>query len=164
VFPAGKSNDENSLIAVPGGLVAENNYGYAGPGPAGASTRTADTTPGLVKVAVDYSDGGCRVAWRNKTARIPSVVSKVSLRTGLIYGYTHPSASELAKTKPVPEALTPDAWFFTAFSARTGRQVWSKYTGSGTGFNNNYAPVTLGPDGTAYVGTLGGLLRIADTW
>jgi hypothetical protein len=93
----------------------------------------------------------------------PTVVSKLSLRTGLIYGYTHPSASELPTEAPVPAALAPDAWFFTAFSARTGRRVWSKYTGSGLGYNNNYAPVTLGPDGTAYVGTLGGLSRIADT-
>jgi len=164
VFPAGQSDDENSLISVPGGLVAENNYGYKGPLPSGTgTTRTADTTPGLVKVAVDYQRGGCHVAWSNATARIPTVVSKLSRRTGLIYGYTHPSASELKLTAPVPAALAPDAWFFTAFSARTGRQVWSKYTGSGLGYNNNYAPVSLGPDGTAYVGTLGGLLRIADS-
>jgi hypothetical protein len=31
------------------------------------------------------------------------------------------------------------------------------------GYNNNYAPVTIGPDGSAYVGTLGGLVRIAGT-
>lgn len=163
VFPSRRGDDENSLIAVPGGLVAENNYGYAGPAPADPSTRSADTVPGLVKVAVDYRHGGCRIAWRNTTARIPTVVSKLSRRTGLIYGYTHPSASELPMTAPVPAAARPDAWFFTAFSARTGREVWSKYTGSGLGHNNNYAPVTLGPDGVAYVGTVGGLLRIADT-
>ena len=163
IFPAGGGADENSLIAVPGGLVAENNYGYQGPGPADGSSRTADTTPGLVKVAVDYADGGCHIAWRNTTARIPTVVSKLSRGSGLIYGYTHPAADEVPTTSPVPEALMPDAWFFTAFSARTGKQVWSKYTGSGFGYNNHYAPVSLGPDGTAYVGTLGGLLRIADT-
>jgi hypothetical protein len=163
IFPNGQGADENSLIAVPGGVVAENNYGYVGPRPALPSTRTADTTPGLVKVAVDYAKGGCHVEWRNTTARIPTVVSKLSRATGLIYGYTHPSASEIPSTAPIPSALAPDAWFFTAFSARTGKQVWSRYTGSGLGYNNNYAPVTLGPDGTAYVGTLGGLLRIADT-
>jgi hypothetical protein len=163
VFPSNRSDDENSLIAVPGGLVAENNYGYAGPAPADSSTRTADTVPGLVKVAVDYAHGGCHVAWSNATARIPTLVSKLSRGTGLIYGYTHPTAAQVPMTADVPAAQRPDAWFFTAFDARTGRQVWSKYTGSGLGYNNNYAPVTLGPDGTAYVGTLGGLLRIADT-
>jgi hypothetical protein len=34
--------------------------------------------------------------------------------------------------------------------------------GEGLGFNNNYAPVSLGPDGSAYVGVLGGLTRFAD--
>ncbi len=162
VFPAGHGSDENSLISVPGGLVAENNYGYAGPKPAGTSTRTADTTPGMVKVAVDYAKGGCHLAWSNTTARVPTVVSKLSRGSGLIYGYTHPSASEVPTTASLPAALAPDAWFFTAFDARTGRQVWSRYTGSGLGYNNNYAPVTIGPDGSAYVGTLGGLLRVAD--
>ncbi len=161
VFPAGQGSDENSLIAVPGGLIAENNYGYAGPAPS-AGGRTADTTPGVVRVDVDYRRGGCRVAWSNTTARIPSLVSKVSLKTGLLYGYTHPSADELPwRFAPLP--VVPDAWFFTAFDARTGRQVWSQHVGSGLGYNNNYAPVSLGPDGVAYVGTLGGLIRIADT-
>jgi hypothetical protein len=163
VFPAGRGDDENSLISVPGGFVAENNYGYAGPGPADSSTRTADTVPGLVKVAVDFRRGGCHVAWRNTTARIPTLVSKLSRGTGLIYGYTHPSASEVPRKNGLPQQLTPDAWFFTAFDARTGRQVWSTYAGSGLGYNNNYAPVTIGAAGTAYVGTLGGLLRITDT-
>ncbi len=34
--------------------------------------------------------------------------------------------------------------------------------GTGLGNNVNYAPVSLGPDGAAYVGVLGGLVRIAD--
>jgi hypothetical protein len=33
----------------------------------------------------------------------------------------------------------------------------------GLGYNNNYAPITLGPDGTAYVGVLGGILAVRDT-
>jgi outer membrane protein assembly factor BamB len=62
---------------------------------------------------------------------------------------------------PLPTA--PDSWFLTAFDARTGRQVWSQLVGSGLGYNNTYAPVSLGPDGAAYVGTLGGLVRISDS-
>lgn len=161
VFPAGESDDENSLIAVPGGLIAENNFGYAGP-LAGVPGRTKDTTPGLVRVDVDDQHGGCHVAWSNTTARIPTVVSKASLATGLVYSYTHPSAAELPLTIPALALLAPDSWFLTAFDARTGTQVWSRFVGSGLGYNNNYAPVTLGPDGTAYVGTLGGLVRISD--
>ena len=164
VFAAGHSADENSLISVPGGLIAENNYGYEGPLPSGPGFRSADTAPGAVRIDVDYRDGGCHVAWRNDRIRIPTLVSKVSLANGLLYTYTHPAADELPWAGPaLPTSLAPEAWFLTAVDARTGKQVWSRLAGTGLGFNNNYAPVSLGPDGAAYVGTLGGLVRIADT-
>ncbi|MCW2854553.1 MAG: hypothetical protein JWR52_168 [Marmoricola sp.] len=164
VFAAGLGSDENSLVSVPGGLIAENNYGYAGPIPKDVTTRSPDTQPGVVKVAVNYRTGGCHIAWQNRTVRFPSVVAKASLGSGLLYGYAHPSASELPWTlAPVPGVLAPESWFFTALDLRTGRQVWSRLAGTNLGFNNNYAPVSLGPDGVAYVGTLGGLVRIADT-
>lgn len=164
VFPAGASDTENSLVSVPGGLIAENNYGYAGPLPSGLSRRIADTVPGLVRVNVDYKKGGCQIVWQNSTARVPSVVSKVSLATGLLYTYTHPTAAELPWTsRALPDVLAPDSWFLTAINVRTGKQVWSQLAGSGTGYNNNYAPISLGRDGAAYVGTLGGLIRMADS-
>jgi outer membrane protein assembly factor BamB len=163
VFGKDSGSDENSLISVPGGLIAENNYGYDGPLPGKHGLRSADTEPGLVRIDVDYAKGRCHVAWRNDTARVPTVVSKVSLASGLLYGYTHPTVAEIPWARePLPDLLAPEAWFFTAFDARTGKQVWSRYTGSGLGYNNNYAPVTLGRDGVAYVGTVGGLVRIAD--
>lgn len=164
IFQSGESSDENSLISVPGGIIAENNYGYTGPLPAGATLRSPTTTPGLVRVNVNYKNGGCKMAWSNNTARIPSSVSKANLKTGLVYAYTHPSSAELPwKIAALPEALAPDSWFFSAFDIRTGKQVWSQLVGSGLAFNNNYAPISLGRDGAAYVGTLGGLVRIADT-
>lgn len=163
VFAAGKSADENSLVSVPGGLIAENNYGYEGPVPKDVTTRSPDTEPGIVKVAVNYRSGGCHIAWENTTARVPTVVSKASLGAGLLYGYTHPSAAELPwQTPPLPNVLAPESWYLTAFDLRTGKQVWSKLTGTNLGYNNNYAPVSIGRDGAAYVGTLGGLVRIAD--
>ncbi|MGO4258474.1 hypothetical protein [Marmoricola sp. RAF53] len=162
VFASGRGSDENSLVSVPGGLIAENNYGYLGPLQNGLG-RIPDTEPGVARIKVDYRHGGCRTAWENRTARIPTVVAKASLGTGLLYAYTHPTAAELAwKVLPVTGTLAPDSWYFTAFDLRTGKQVFSRLTGSGIFFNNNYAPVTLGPDGAAYVGTVGGLLRIAD--
>jgi hypothetical protein len=164
VFEAGASNTENSLIAIPGALIVENNYGYAGPLPASADTRSADTEPGVVRINIDLRAGTCHVAWKNETLRVPSLVSKVSLANGLLYTYTHPSIDELPwAVAGVPSPLAPEAWFLTAVDVRTGGVVWSQYTGSGLGYNNNYAPVSLGPDGAAYVGTLGGLVRIADS-
>jgi hypothetical protein len=81
--------------------------------------------------------------------RAPSTVPKLSLSTGLIYAYT----------KPLDPA---DPWYLTGIDFRTGRTVFKQLAGTGLGYNNHYAPVTLGPDGTAYVGALGGLIRLAD--
>jgi hypothetical protein len=78
------------------------------------------------------------------------VVPKVSLANGLIYTYT----------KPPNEAADP--WYFTAIDFRTGETVFKKLAGTGLGYNNNYAPVTIGPDGSVYVGALGGLIRLSD--
>jgi hypothetical protein len=40
--------------------------------------------------------------------------------------------------------------------------VFKQLAGEGLGYNNNYAPVTIGPEGSAYVGTLGGLVELKD--
>ena len=40
--------------------------------------------------------------------------------------------------------------------------MWSRLTGTGIQWNNHYAAIYLGPDGTAYVATLAGLVRVAD--
>ena len=40
--------------------------------------------------------------------------------------------------------------------------MYRRLAGSGFGYNNNYAPVTLAPDGTAYVGVLGGVTMFRD--
>jgi hypothetical protein len=92
----------------------------------------------------------CKLVWTSPE-RAPSVVPKLSLATGLVYTYTKPKRADNA-----------DAWFFTALDFRTGETIFKRYSGAGLGYNNNYAPVTLGPDGTAYVGTLGGLTRFTD--
>jgi hypothetical protein len=55
-----------------------------------------------------------------------------------------------------------DAWFLTAIDYRTGRTVYRRLAGTGLGYNNNFAPVTIGPDDTAYVGVLGGITRFED--
>jgi hypothetical protein len=81
----------------------------------------------------------------------PSVVPKLSLANGLVYVYTQD-----------PEGNPDDPWFLTALDFRTGETVWKRLTGQGIGFNNNYAPVSIGPDGTAYIGVLGGLVLVRD--
>ncbi|MFI9650728.1 hypothetical protein ACIHAA_31240 [Streptomyces sp. NPDC052040] len=167
VFPAGQGADENSLIAVDGDLIAENNYGYVLGSDAlrkgVAGERQPDTTPGLVRVHVDYARRKCSIAWSNTTERIPSVVSKAALGNGMLYTYTHPSAAELAYRSGEHSLGAPDAWYLTALDVRTGQRAWSRLAGAGPLFNNHYAPVSIGPDGAVYVGCLGGLVRLADS-
>jgi hypothetical protein len=148
VFERGASATDQSLIGTGRSLVVENNYGYAGP----TATQGGKTTsPGLERVDLD-AGGGCHSAWRS-AERAPSVVPKLSARNGIVYTYTK---------DPQPQALSADAWYLTALDFGTGRTLYKRLGGEGLGHNNNYAPVTLGPDGTAYVGTLGGLVALRD--
>jgi hypothetical protein len=61
-------------------------------------------------------------------------------------------------TKP-PSSDGIECLVLTAIDFRSGRTVFRRRAGTGVGFNDNYAPVTLGPDGSAYVGVISGLVR-----
>jgi outer membrane protein assembly factor BamB len=148
VFRAGESATDQSLIVAGRAIVVENNYGYTGPM---ATSDGRTTSPGLERVDLDPDGSGCRRVWRNEE-RAPSVVPKLSLTNGLVYTYT----------KDPEEGDADDPWYLTAIDFRTGRTVFDRLAGTGLGFNNNYAPVTIGPDGTAYVGVLGGLVALRD--
>ena len=78
-------------------------------------------------------------------------MAKASLGNGLLYAYTKP-----------PRADGVDAWYVTAIDLRTGATRWSRLTGTGTQWNNHYSSIYLGPDGTLYVATLAGLIRMKD--
>jgi hypothetical protein len=148
VFEQGASATDQSLIGTGRSLVAENNYGYSGPA---ATQQGRTTSPGLDRVDLDPG-GGCHSAWRS-AERAPSVVPKLSAANGLVYTYTK---------DPQPQHPSADAWYLIALDFATGRTVYKRLGGEGLGHNNNYAPVTLGPDGTAYVGVLGGLIALRD--
>ena len=144
VFETGASATDNSLVAFGRSLIVENNYGYTL-----QNVETGGlTAPGITRV--DVRKGRCRTVWAS-TERAPSVVPKVSLANGLLYTYTRPGSADGSQ-----------AWYFTALDLDTGKTVFQKLTGAGLGYNNHYAPITIGPDGVAYAGTLGGLVRIAD--
>jgi hypothetical protein len=146
VFGKGASATDNSLIAARNSLVVENNYGYK----VAATEEGGSTTPGIERVDL-LKHGGCRRVWRSSEIA-PSVVPKLSIETGLVYTYTKP-----------PRDDGQDPWYFTALDFCTGRTVYKRLTGVGLGYNNHYAPVTLGPDGTAYVGTISGLIALRDS-
>jgi hypothetical protein len=147
VFKKGSGDTDQSLVAGRRSMVVENNYGYTGPT---ATNLGTTTTPGIERVDLNRGGHGCHVVWRSNVIA-PSVVPKLSLGAGLVYTYTKPAGEE------------SDPWYFTALDFRTGKTVYKRLAGTGLGFNNNYAPVTLDPNGVAYVGVLGGLVRLADS-
>ena len=108
------------------------------------------TVGGLARVDADPDTGECSVGWTSDDIA-PTSVAKVSLATGLLYAYT---------TRPSWWGVS--AWYLTAIDARTGETAFSVRTGTGTLFNNHYSAVTLGPDGSACVATLGGMVRVKD--
>jgi len=147
VFSKGAGSTDQSLIGAGRAIVVENNYGYTGP----LSTMNGTTTePGLERVDIRKRGRGCRTIWHSDE-RAPSVVPKLSLANGLVYTYTKPLRDD-----------DLDAWYLTAIDFQSGETVWASLAGTGLGFNNNFAPVTLIPDGTAFVGVLGGITRYVD--
>ena len=148
VFRKGASATDNSLIAAGNSIVVENNYGYTGPA---ATEAGRSTEPGVERIDFDVGSRTCRRVWRSEE-RSPTLVPKLSLPNGLVYLYTK-------EPRPLGGA---DLWYLTAVDFHTGRTVYKVLAGEGLGFNNNYAPVSIGPDGSAYVGVLGGLTRFAD--
>jgi hypothetical protein len=148
IFNQGASATENSIIGSGNALFVENNYGYQDPfGP----NSGAVTQPGFVRVDIKAKGKGCTKVWTNTDARAPTVVPKLSARTGLIYAYTRP-----------PDPSTAQGYYWTAIDARSGQTVWSRFAGAGLLFNNNYAGLALGPDGTAYLGVIGGMISLRD--
>jgi hypothetical protein len=143
VFQEGAGATDQSLIGTDRSLIAENNYGYSG---ITATMNGGVTEPGLTRV--DVRKWRCMTVWTSQE-RAPSVVPKLSLANGLVYTYTKP-----------PREDNLDAWYLTALDFRTGRTVYRRLAGTGFGYNNHYAPVTLGPDGRAYVGVLGGIVAL----
>ena len=143
VFGEDGSATENSLIALGDDLIVENNYGYSLLEV--ASGRTS--TPGLARI--DVTSTGCATRWSTDEVTIPSLVSKGVAPDGSILTYTKDFS-----------LLGTDAWWFTAVDAHTGQVRWRRLAGIGPLLNNHYAAGYIGPDGSAYVGTVSGVVGL----
>jgi hypothetical protein len=143
IFAKGSSADENSLIAAGRIMIAENNYGYTDP----MSVQGKTTAPGFVRVDLDANGNGCHQVWLNSNESAPTVVSKLALANGLVYSYTTDANGH---------------WYWTALDDRTGTLVYKVLAGTGVGYNNNYAGISISPGGTEYVGTLAGIIALRD--
>ena len=148
VFTEGASATENSLITAGRSLIVENNYGYGDP----FDTEIGEPTePGFARVDIKKKARGCKLVWTNTDARAPTLVPKLSTETGLIYAYTRP-----------PDPSGAEGYYWTGVDFRSGETVWTQYAGSGLLYNNNYAGLALGPDGTAYLAVTGGIIALRD--
>jgi hypothetical protein len=147
IFGKGASATENSILGAGRSLVVENNYGYQDP--FGANSG-AVTEAGFARVDMNKKLDGCKLVWTNHDVRSPTVVPKLSTKTGLIYTYSR------------PEDAAAEGYYWTAIDFFTGKTQWSKYAGSGLLYNNNYAGLALGPDGSAYLGVIGGIIKLSD--
>jgi hypothetical protein len=146
LFPRGASAMEASLVAAGRSLFAANGHGYTDPLTVEGG-RT--TTGGLARVDLLRRARGCRVRWRSREVS-PSGQPVLSRVTGLLYTMVKPAG-------------VPDGWYLGALDPRTGQTVFRALAGEGLGHNPNHAGITLGPTGSAYVGTLGGVIALADT-
>ena len=146
VFRKGASDTDHSLIAAGNAIVVENNYGYTGPA---ATEEGRTTTAGLERVDVNADGSGCRKVWHSDEIA-PTVVPKLSLANGLVYTYTHPAGDG------------SDPWYFTALDFRDRPDRLQVPRRIGARVQQQLRAVTIGPDGTAYVGVLGGLVAVRD--
>lgn len=147
VFEPELSVTDNSFIGYGDSLILENNFGYDGP----FGDRSL-SQPGILRIDVAADRTGCEIVWQSDETS-PTTVPKLSIGNGLVYFYTF----ELD-----PEHSSWEAWYLMALDFHTGETVFKLLTGTGYEWNNNYAPITIGPTGTLYVGAFGGLMAVSD--
>lgn len=150
LFDHGHSATENSLIAYDRSFIIENNYS---PGGAAFLNRDPRGYPGVARVEVDPDTEQASLVWESREAS-PTTVPKLSIKNGLIYLYTREFHRDIPKKTA--------AWYLTAIDFETGKTVFKVFTGTGIRWNNSYAPITLGPNGTAYVGVFNGVVAVSD--
>ncbi len=142
-------SDENSLIVAPTAdgtgvdIYAENNYGHID---LSSTNGSAMTKPGFARLRLK-ADGNFSVASLNSAIVVPSVVSKMSLASNIVYTYNK----------------TSDGWYLTGLDADDLNLIrFTAKVGPGTAaYNNFYAGLSLDADAkTVWIGTVFGLTRI----
>lgn len=151
LFTEGKSVSENSIVAYGRSFIIENNYSESG---AGFLVKNPTSEPGVTRIDMNYDCTKAFVVWESEEASA-TVVPKMSTENGILYLYTR------VQNDDIPEKAV--AWYLTAVDFRTGETLFKVFTGCGKNWNNSYGPITLGPNGKAYVGVFNGLISVEDT-
>jgi hypothetical protein len=149
VFEFGRGAIEDSFVGSGRSIVLSNNYGAAN-NP--FTFVTPPSEPGVARVDIDANGKGCSVVWTNEEVVPASYGPKLSTKTGLLYIFTR---------QPDPVS-GKDVWYWTAIDFRTGETVWRQLAGTGRLFDGYWPLVFIGPSGTAYMATYGGIVAIRD--
>ena len=161
VFPAGRSGTENALPGFarrgPHGLeytvFADNNYGIDRSHIQLEGRSWLDHEGGMARIDMRPDGNGswiCEVVWHSPE-KSSGVLPKLSLKNGLLYIYTYEHRADGEYD-----------FFLTALDGNSGKRRLRIPTGTGLEAANFGSPMAIGPDGAAYLGTLGGLLRVHD--
>lgn len=161
VFPENRSGTENALPGFarrgPQGLeisvIADNNYGIVRGSILEPGRSWLDHQGGMARVDLRPDGAGghsCEVVWQSPE-KSSGVLPKLSLKNGLLYIYTY---------QPRPDGDYD--FFLSALDVESGETRLKIPTGAGLEAANFGSPMAIGPDGAAYLGTLGGLLRVRD--
>jgi hypothetical protein len=145
VFEKGAGATDSTLASLGRGVVVANNHGYSSP----RSTLLGFTSDAGI-ARVDLAGRGCVVRWTSDAVS-PSSGATASWPTGLVYAWTKR-----------PTLTGVSAWYLTALDAASGRAMWSVRTGTGLMAGSDGSRITLGADGSAWLGTLVGLVRVRD--
>ncbi|UFN42737.1 NHL repeat-containing protein [Nocardioides okcheonensis] len=145
VFGEGDGATSSPLAPLGTSVVVTNNHGYSSPR---SALLGFTTSPGIARV--DVVDGACRERWSSDQVS-PASGAVASWPNGLLYAWTKR-----------PSLTGVSAWYLTALDASTGRSMWSVRTGTGVLAGSDGSEVTVGTDGTVWVGTLSGLVRVRD--
>ena len=149
IFRQGASATDNSMIGWGRSIILESNAGFTS---AFEQNDWNDVAGGVVRVDVREDESGCDTVW-NSPLKVPSVVPKLSAANGIAYFYSF----DLVKDANGKE--TQD-WFIVGLDFKTGKQVIKIPTGRGRKFDNNWASMSIAPNGDFYAGTTGGLVQV----
>jgi len=152
LFKENYSGTEISMIAYNRTIIIENTFGYWN---AFQQKDWTDVVGGISRVDVREDESGCDLIWHSPEIS-PSGVAKLSANNGLVYFYTFSPQSQSE------DGSVENAWYFTALDADTGKTVYKVLTGSGSNYDVNWGPLTIGPDGTAYASARGGFISLWD--
>lgn len=149
VFQHGASATDNSMIGWGRSIVLENNAGFTS---AHQQTDWSAVAGGVVRVDVREDESGCDTVWTSPL-KVPSVVPKLSAASGIAYFYSFDLAEDA-------QGATIQEWAIVGLDFHTGRQVVKIPTGRGQSFDNNWASLSIAPDGSLYAGVTGGMVQV----